>query len=178
MNKSEKYYQELITHRYVSRRGLFRAFVSAAKNTLPEAPSTRLAHPLPPGALPDAGFIALCTQCHQCVDACPMGILTRHEDGYPQLAIEYASCDGCGLCITVCPSHALRVQSRFDTGLRPVFSHSSCVNTARQCNQCMDACPRQACFIDESGRVTADNERCDGCGECVIQCPYRAITVC
>ncbi|RRD62699.1 ferredoxin-type protein NapF, partial [Escherichia coli] len=31
MSKSENYYQELMSHRYVSRRGLFRAFVSAAR---------------------------------------------------------------------------------------------------------------------------------------------------
>ncbi|MFH4268329.1 hypothetical protein WAJ72_22325, partial [Acinetobacter baumannii] len=42
MNKSEKYYQELMTHPHVSRRGLFRAFVSAAKHTMPEVITTRL----------------------------------------------------------------------------------------------------------------------------------------
>ena len=54
MNRSEKYYQALMTHRHVSRRGLFRAFVSAAKHTAPEMPVSQLAHPLPPGAVPDA----------------------------------------------------------------------------------------------------------------------------
>lgn len=177
MNKSEKYYQELMTHRHVSRRGLFRAFVSAAKHTMPEVITTRLGHSLPPGAVPDAELIAQCTRCSQCIDVCSMGVLSRHEDGYPQLMIEYASCDGCGLCIAACSSDALRVQSRFDTGLRPMFSNTACVNPVRQCKQCVDVCPRQACFIDESGLVSADNECCDGCGECAIQCPHNAVTL-
>ncbi|MGQ7144907.1 4Fe-4S binding protein, partial [Escherichia sp. SS-MK2] len=31
--------------------------------------------------------------------------------------IEFASCDGCGLCIAACSTEALRPQARFDTGL-------------------------------------------------------------
>lgn len=166
-----------MTHRHVSRRGLFRAFVRAAKQTTPEVQPGRLGHSLPPGAVPETAFIARCTQCSQCIDACPMGVLSRHQDGYPQLMIEYASCDGCGLCIAACSSDALRIQSRFDTGLRPLFSHSACANLVRQCKQCVEVCPRQACLLDESGRVLADNERCDGCGECVVQCPHNAIAL-
>ena len=84
MNKSEKYYHELMAHRHVSRRGLFRAFVSAAKHTTPEVLSTRLGHSLPPGAVPDAEFITQCTQCSQCIDvaqweSCPdMKTVTRN----------------------------------------------------------------------------------------------------
>lgn len=177
MNKSEKYYQALMTHRHVSRRGLFRAFVSAAKHTAPEKISTtQLAHPLPPGAVPDAQFIAQCTRCNQCIDACQMGILNRHEDGYPQLAIEYASCDSCGACIAACPSDALCVQDRFDTGLRPTFS-SACVNPVRSCNQCIEACPELACTIGAMGIPELNSERCTGCGECRVQCGADAVSL-
>lgn len=177
MNKSEKYYQALMTHRHVSRRGLFRVFVSAAKHTAPEgAPVPQLAHPLPPGAAPDAQFIAQCTRCNQCIDACPMGILTRHEDGYPQLAIEYASCDGCGACIDACPSGALCVQVRFDTGLRPTFS-AACVNPVRSCNQCVEACPELACTLGARGIPVLNSERCTGCGECRVQCGVDAVSL-
>lgn len=176
MNKSEKYYQALMTHRHVSRRGLFRAFVSAAKHTAPEIPVSQLAHPLPPGAVPDTQFIAQCTRCNQCINACPMGILSRHEDGYPQLAIEYASCDGCGLCIAACQSDALCVQDRFDTGLRPAFS-TACVNPLRPCNQCIEACPERACTIGATGLPVLDSERCTGCGECRVQCNADAVSL-
>lgn len=176
MSKSEKYYQALMTHRHVSRRGLFRAFVSAAKHAVPETPDARLPHSLPPGALPDALFSAQCSQCHLCIDACPMGILSRHQDGFPWMVIDYASCDGCGLCIAACPTGALREQARFDTGLRPVFS-DACVNPVRSCNACVESCPQQACSIDAHGLPTVDNARCNGCGECRVQCGYAAVSL-
>lgn len=171
MSKSENYYQELMSHRYVSRRGLFRAFVSAARPvTTPILP----VHSLPPGALPDAQFRVQCTQCDLCINACPMGILNRHEDGYPQLVIEFASCDGCGLCIAACSTEALRPQARFDTGLRPVFK-ANCVNPVRSCKQCVDLCSLQACSINESGMPVIDAAICNGCGECLVQCGYDAV---
>ncbi|HAT1616995.1 TPA: 4Fe-4S dicluster domain-containing protein [Raoultella ornithinolytica] len=174
MSKSEKYYQALMSHRHVSRRGLFRALVTAARHAAPENTAALPAHPLPPGALPDAQFRTLCSQCDMCIASCPMGILSRHDDGFPQLAIEYASCDGCGLCITACPGGALGSQKRFDTKLRPVFD-CSCVNQVRSCQQCVDVCPEQACFIGESGLPGIDAERCSGCGECLVQCRYSAV---
>lgn len=174
MGKSEKYYQELMTHRHVSRRGLFRAFVSAAKQSTPQTSSSHPVHPLPPGALPDAQFRRQCTHCNACIEACPMGILQQHDDGFPQLAIEYASCDGCGLCIAACEPQALRPQSRFDTALRPVFSNA-CLNPTRPCHQCAEHCPELACTFDHAGIPMVDTERCNGCGECLVQCDVEAV---
>lgn len=174
MSKSEQFYAAYLSHRHVSRRGLFRAFVTAAREVTPAPVSDLPTHPLPPGALPVAEFIDHCTQCHACTDACPMGILTQHESGLPQLAIEFASCDGCARCITACPTGTLRPQMRFDTGLRPVFSHN-CINAVRSCNQCMTACPLNACSPGENGIPSVDAAVCNGCGECVIQCSHNAV---
>lgn len=165
-----------MTHRHVSRRGLFRAFVSAARHSAPADASSQPAHPLPPGALPWAQFQACCTQCGSCIDACPMGILCRHDDGFPQLAMDFASCDGCGLCIAACANGALRMPAPFDTGLRPVFS-AACVNPVRACHQCVAACPQQACAISVSRVPTVDVERCNGCGECRVQCDVDAVSM-
>ncbi|MEX3018289.1 4Fe-4S dicluster domain-containing protein [Kluyvera sp. STS39-E] len=176
MSKSETYYQELMAHRHISRRGLFRAFVTAAGNAAPKVPAALPAHPLPPGALPDALFRQQCTRCDACINICPMGVLNKHEDGFPQLIIEYASCDGCGLCINACENKALRPQARFDTGLRPVFDRR-CVSSLRACNQCVALCPEAACLIGESGAPEIDQERCNGCGECLVQCGQGAVSL-
>ncbi|WP_300000934.1 4Fe-4S binding protein [uncultured Cedecea sp.] len=174
MSKSEKFYEAYLSHRHISRRGLFRAFLTAAREVAPTAVSSQPSHPLPPGALPVAEFVTHCTQCHACTDSCPMGVLTKHESGLPQLAIEFASCDGCASCIEACPTGALQPQIRFDTGLRPAFTRS-CVNGIRSCNQCVEACPVNACSIEETHMPVVDSALCNGCGECVIQCTHSAI---
>lgn len=176
MSKSEQFYQEYLSRRHVSRRGLFRAFANAARQLAPETASRLPTHPLPPGALPMSHFMVQCTQCYHCIDACPMGVLARHDSGLPQLSIAYACCDGCGQCIQACETGALQPQTCFDTGLRPTFS-SACVNPVRTCKQCVDACPTQACSITDNGLPGISADACNGCGECLVQCQYDAVTL-
>ncbi|WP_312979695.1 ferredoxin-type protein NapF [Atlantibacter sp.] len=175
MNKNERYYQEYMSHRHVSRRGLFRAFVTASRNVAPP-PAALPPWPLPPGTVTSAEFFARCDQCQHCVQACPMGILIARQDGFPQLTIEYASCDGCGKCIQACSGGALQPQPRFDTRLRPSFS-DACTHGSRGCEICVEGCPQQACVIGGSGLPEADHDRCNGCGECLIQCDRQAVTL-
>lgn len=103
-----------------------------------------------------------------------MGVLIAQQEGFPQLAIEYASCDGCAACIQACPTSALQPQPRFDTRLRPVFT-DACIHGSRGCDRCTEVCPQQACSIDESGLPHADSDRCNGCGECLVQCDRQAV---
>lgn len=105
-----------------------------------------------------------------------MGVLIKNEEGYPQLHIEYASCDGCQRCIAACQNDALAPQTRVDTGLRPSIG-AACTNAQRHCASCVDHCPTQACILTTSGQPQIDNARCNGCGECLIQCDAHAITL-
>jgi len=48
--------------------------------------------------------------CHRCVwicsTLCPDSTISVNEEGYPQ--IDYEHCKGCLICMTSCPSHAIR----------------------------------------------------------------------
>lgn len=175
MDKTERYYLEYMSHRHVSRRGLFRALVSASRSVPPPA-EVLPSWPLPPGAIARAQFFDQCDKCQKCVQACPMGVLISNQQGFPQLAIEYASCDGCTECVRACPTGVLQPQHRFDTRLRPIFT-DACIHSARGCDLCIEMCPQQACTIGESNRPQADAELCNGCGECLIQCDRQAVTL-
>nr|WP_071995446.1 4Fe-4S dicluster domain-containing protein [Pantoea sp. IMH] len=175
MEKTERYYQEYASHRHVSRRGLFRAFVTASRKVAPR-PDALPPWPLPPGAVTTVQFFSLCDKCQQCIQACPMGVLISQQDGYPQLAIEYAGCDGCAGCIQACATGALQPQARFDTRLRPVFT-DTCIHGSRGCERCVEVCPQRACVIGDARLPDADADCCNGCGECLVQCDRQAVTL-
>lgn len=50
------------------------------------------------------------THCHRCAwicsTLCPDSTISVNEEGYPQ--IDYEHCKGCLICMTSCPSHAIR----------------------------------------------------------------------
>lgn len=49
-----------------------------------------------------------CTECGQCVEACPMEAITLGSDGFTVSE----DCIGCGLCAFKCPSKALSMEER------------------------------------------------------------------
>jgi ferredoxin len=67
----------------------------------------------PPGARPEAEFLALCIRCHKCRDACryaeivPVSITESIINaGTPKLE-NGTWCPNCRRCIPVCPTGAL-----------------------------------------------------------------------
>jgi ferredoxin len=97
-------------------------------------------------------------------DASPLGVV----------AIDDATCTGCEMCATVCPSDALRSVPH-DGLLRIEFEPASCT----ACGQCLDRCPEPGALALEGivdvaeldlGRrtvVTHQLARCVKCGETV-----------
>ena len=89
-------------------------------------------------------------------------------------------CTGCNRCVYACsakhegvfqPSRS-RVQiNNFSLGGYSVPSICfQCPNAP-----CQKACPEQALYRDENDVVVVDTEKCDGCGDCVVACPYGMI---
>jgi len=129
----------------------------------------------PPGAVEEALFLERCTQCADCIAACPPGAIVAHEqDATPVL---FADRDPCLLCddfpcITACPSGALLPVSWIDDvrmGVA-VVSHRLC--TAGQgCHACVSKCPTHALTMDfESMQLAVVPESCVGCGMCEMIC--------
>lgn len=45
--------------------------------------------------------------CDPCTKICPKGAITKHEDINNTPDIDHEKCNGCGLCISICPGLAI-----------------------------------------------------------------------
>jgi ferredoxin len=57
-----------------------------------------------------------CMGCGDCIDRCPMDVLSMQDD---IVVMDADRCIGCGLCVSVCPTEALRMEPRPDPPLPP-----------------------------------------------------------
>jgi ferredoxin len=57
-----------------------------------------------------------CMGCGDCIDRCPMEVLSMQDD---IVVMDADHCIGCGLCVSTCPTEALRMEPRPDRPLPP-----------------------------------------------------------
>ncbi len=102
------------------------------------------------------------------------------------MVIDLTKCNGCESCVAICteghqlpPDIAWRriVKTEVQFGSTParVSVPLSCMHCGNP--PCRDVCPTGATHQHEDGIVDIDQERCIGCGYCVVACPYLARTI-
>lgn len=159
----------------------------------------RGANPLlirPPGALPEAEFVALCNRCGACMDSCPVSairpVLTEAgvEGAFtPRLdfASSYCLLD-CVECGKACPTGAIELlpvaarrpdhPNPVRTGLAEV-NKNTCIPWAhgKGCITCNEFCPTSPKAVilepdkDGTERPLVVPKECIGCGACEFVCP-------
>lgn len=149
----------------------------------------------PPGALPEADFLAACVRCGLCVRDCPYDTLKLADlagaaaSGTPYFIARDIPCEMCPdiPCVVACPTGAL-AKSLTDIddarmGSAVLVGHETCLNVlGLRCDVCYRVCP----LIDKA--ITLEmrhNERtgkhahlipivhtdhCTGCGKCEKAC--------
>lgn len=144
----------------------------------------------PPGALDEPAFLAACTRCDGCVQACPHLAIRKAGPelgaalaGTPVLKPDESPCLYCdGLpCIAACDDGALVAGlERPAIGVIRIAA-DVCYQAQRQpCDYCAVRCPERprAVSVGMPGAVPAVNmDRCTGCGVCAQICPAGAISV-
>jgi NAD-dependent dihydropyrimidine dehydrogenase PreA subunit len=76
----------------------------------------------------------------------------------PDIQIDLELCDGCGVCVSVCPSFVLNATK----GKARVTNPEAClgIKAKHLCSECIETL-----------------ERCTGCVACVKSCPTAAIEI-
>lgn len=170
----------------VSRRGFLgeslRFLIKEAGGLLAEriAPRTSFR---PPGALAEPAFLAACTRCGYCIEACPVHAIVRAPTtaglaaGTPIIEPLVEPCIACEgmFCAAVCPTGALvpppegwAGESLGDLSL----DAARCIAfQGIECGVCVRVCPvgEAALTLDDAGRPVIQGG-CVGCGVCVRAC--------
>lgn len=140
----------------------------------------------PPWALAEAAFLATCTRCDACLEACPTDLLVKGSGGYPEADFTPgrapAGCTFCGDCLSVCRDGALeKIEGRAAWSLLPVFAATCLAALNVVCRTCGETCEARAIsFPPRLGGVSLpqlDVAACTGCGACLADCPTQAIAM-
>jgi len=134
----------------------------------------------PPWALAEPAFLAACTACDRCIQACPEQVLVRAGGGLPVFEPARGECTFCGDCADACAPRALQRGASAPWGHVAVLGEACLTGQGVVCLSCAEACPERAIRMQRRGPVAVpviDPATCSGCGACVGVCPTAAVSL-
>ena len=153
----------------LSRRNFFKA------KSIQVKPAIRL-----PYVLDEITFIEKCTQCSDCITACPENIIEKGEGGFPEINFTKGECTFCNKCVDVCKAPLFKTIDTESAFELDIAIKDSCLAANQvHCQVCQDSCEAEAIsFIYLHSSVPQPQislESCNGCGACVAICPQLSI---
>jgi ferredoxin-type protein NapG len=178
---------DFLTGESGDRRSFFRTTVGRLATEIGKRAEARVVQQRylrPPGALDPVPFLAACTRCAACIDACPVNAIVKAPTsaglaaGTPMIDPLVRACVACETmpCAAECPTDALTVPEHGWEGYRMAeleLNPDRCIAFyGSQCGVCARSCPvgERAISLDEKGRPVIKWEGCVGCGSCVRAC--------
>ena len=133
----------------------------------------------PPGAIDESQFLAGCTRCSDCMDACPHDAIRKAPDRLgaiaqtPVIEADSSACMMCAdfPCITACQPGVLRHSQPKIMGTARVTQHLCLAHHGTTCTVCSERCPVDGAISVANGRPIIDEQVCTGCGVCRHVCP-------
>lgn len=154
----------------LSRRQLFSGHL---KRSLPYRP---------PWAVSEVLFDNTCTNCGDCIEVCPLHILSFGRGRLPVIDFSQNECTFCGECEAVCEVNALQKKADQAVWDLSIEIKPDCLSINRiTCRSCGDHCNYDAIQfrLELGGKATPiiSAENCMGCGACIAICPNQSIKI-
>lgn len=135
----------------------------------------------PPWSTRDGDFLAHCTRCNACIDACETQILQPGAGGYPVLNFTRGECLFCYACADACPQPLFRPRRTRPWQLLLTISRECLTRKGVECRSCQENCePLAITFPPVISGISPPHlthQHCHGCGACIASCPVSAITL-
>ncbi|MCH5375577.1 MAG: 4Fe-4S dicluster domain-containing protein, partial [Planctomycetes bacterium] len=133
----------------------------------------------PPGAVAEAQFLAGCTRCNDCAEACPHDAIRPAPArlgaiaGTPTIEPDVAACMMCEdfPCIQACEPGVLTRAIPPVMGTAKVTEQLCLAYQGTTCTVCSERCPVDGAIALSRGKPTIDEATCVGCGVCRFVCP-------
>ncbi len=136
---------------------------------------------LPAGAGEPNRMTNKCLNCNLCIENCPNKILTKANNDFSAVHIDYTKGKGyckynCKKCSEVCPSGAIKkitLEEKQHTRIAmAIINEEKC----KQCGACAIDCPAGA-IAQIDGKIVLDGTKCIGCARCTKSCQFDAIEI-
>ena len=141
----------------------------------------------PPWSLPGESFIATCTRCDACINACPESILYKGDSGFPEVDFKRGACTFCRECIASCQADAFHAAAAANKNFYNAWNFVASVSSdclslqGITCRTCAEYCATRAIRfqLQLGGKAlpVVSQAACTGCGACVKPCPVNALIV-
>ena len=136
----------------------------------------------PPWASEESAFIASCSQCSDCISACPENIIVNGTGNYPVIDFTNGECTFCFECVESCNDHALSGDADSQPwSLQASVSKQCMVFQGVHCMVCRDQCEAEAITfmpkVNQPAYPHINAALCTGCGACFQPCPSQSIEI-
>lgn len=133
----------------------------------------------PPGAIHESAFLAGCTRCNECINACPYDAIVhaparmREAAGTPMIDPDRQACMMCAdlPCVSACEPDVLSRLVTVAMGTAKVVAQTCLAHQGTTCTACSEQCPVPDAIEVVNGKPTVQEEVCTGCGVCRYVCP-------